>query len=206
MVIFDALSKKYCGHSHVNSEKEVSEKTSDNQNDLSAIETKSGEVDIKRASFKLALGLILHHFPEGIATMIALYYEFELGVLVALALSLHDIPAGISIACTVYCTTQSYMKVFWVCLVAFLAYPLGAVVGIAIIESNGDSELLNAILFGIICGILLFISFCEVTPTMIDITNNNPKIRNYTLISIFIGLLFMEVGGIILAFIDFHAH
>ena len=60
----------------------------------------------------MAIGLIIHHFPEGIATLIALYYEFELGILVALGLSLHDVPSGISIACTVYCTTQSYIKVF----------------------------------------------------------------------------------------------
>ena len=226
MVLFEYLSHKYSGHKHEkkgenesNLTKEMEEiqaislnhnvdeeeqKVESNENSEGT--PYSNQESIKQTSIKMATALVLHHFPEGIATLVSLYYEFELGVLVALALALHDVPSGISIATTIYCTTQSSMNVFWACLVAFLSYPLGAVVGIIIIKSNGESDLLNAILFGIICGILLFIAFCEVAATMFDITNDNKKIRNYALVSIFIGLLFMEGSAIILAFIDFHAH
>ena len=94
--------------------------------------------------------MVLHHLPEGIATYVALIYEFQFGILVALALSLHDIPCGISMSTTIFCSTGSYVKPFVVCLIAAIAYPFGALIGYIIMEQNEDSELINGILFGII--------------------------------------------------------
>lgn len=128
---------------------------------------KAQDMSLKQLSYNIAIALILHHFPQGIATYVALVYEFEFGVLVALASALHVIPCGISISSTIYCATKSYVQPFALCLIAALAYPVGAVFGFIIVEQNEDSELVNALLFGMISGVMIYIVLVQVMYSVI---------------------------------------
>ena len=234
MFIFGKLGKKYgFGHDHEhdfdyqqqnnrygstelahcgtnNETGQTSDNRLDNKpdNDKKTDHNNGESISMKQISFNMAVALILHHFPEGIATYVALVYEFEFGILVALALSIHDIPCGISIGSTVYCATQSYVKPFIYCLIAALAYPLGALVGYIIIEQNEDSELLNGILFGIVSGIMIYIVLIEILPSSIQQIErlNDNKIRIYSYCALFVGLLVMEISVILLAATGFHSH
>merc|ERR1719471_2208610 len=91
----------------------TSEKPSDNQEhrDISSTSASFDDMaqpkNLSRLSYSIAFALVLHHLPEGIATFISLYYDFEFGLLVAFALAIHDIPSGICIAVPTYCATGS---------------------------------------------------------------------------------------------------
>ena len=170
-------------------------------------ETADG-VGMKYLSYKIAFALVLHHLPEGIATYTALVNEFEFGVLIALALSLHDIPSGISIGTTIYCATGSIVQPFILCLIAALAYPLGAAIGYIIMEQHGDSELLNGILFGLVSGLMIHIVFLELLPTAITAVNRceDKKVRKWSFMAMFAGMILMEISMILLALTGGHGH
>eukprot|EP01084_Bolivina_argentea_P025213 46892_1 len=220
MIIFEKFSE-LLGHTHEQDfnfeaqdhygSTELTEPTkhltkSENTIDSTAIKS-TMELNMQQLSYKIAIALVLHHLPEGTATYVALVYEFKFGILVALALSIHDIPVGISMGTTIYCATGSYIKPFIACLIAAIAYPIGAAIGVIIIEFNQDSELLNGICFGLVSGIMIYIVLIQVIPvanTQIDALNDK-KIRFYSYISLFVGLLFMEISVILLALTGFEA-
>ena len=54
--------------------------------------------DLYKLGILNMLALILHNFPEGIATFMSSYQDIELGLKLSLAIALHNIPEGISIA------------------------------------------------------------------------------------------------------------
>lgn len=177
--------------------------------------TTGGDVDadVSRVSYAVAFALILHHFPEGIATFISLYYDFEFGVLVAFALAIHDIPAGVCIAVTTYVATGSRRKPLLLCLIAALAYPLGALVGLLVIETAEQStvDAFVGALFGVTGGIMLYIAFVELLPSAIMSAKDaakkgHKKVYGYSLAAIFVGFLVMDVSSIILAVTGGHSH
>ena len=87
--------------------------TNTKQQKHSSLEGKADHptVDMKRLSCNIAIAIILHHFPEGIATYVALVYEFEFGVLVAFALAIHDIPCGMALASTVCFRLSMFLNI-----------------------------------------------------------------------------------------------
>eukprot|EP01083_Nonionella_stella_P273618 928284_1 len=105
-------------------------------------------------SYSVAFALILHHFPEGIATFVSLYHDLEFGVLVAFALALHDIPSGICISVPMYLSSGSKTKPFILCFIAAIVYPIGAFIGWFVIENSSEQflDIFIAILFGVTGG------------------------------------------------------
>ena len=53
--------------------------------------------DLYKLGILNMLALILHNFPEGIATFMSSYKDIELGLKLGLAIAFHNIPEGISI-------------------------------------------------------------------------------------------------------------
>merc|ERR1711879_404617 len=125
--------------------------------------------NLSHLSYTIAAALILHHLPEGIATFISLYYDFEFGILVAFALVIHDVPSGVCIAVPTYCATGSMVKPFLLCLAAAAAYPIGGLIGWLVVEVASDAFIDSFIgaLFGVTGGIMLYIAFVELLPTAI---------------------------------------
>ena len=117
--------------------------------------------NLSHLSYTIAFALILHHLPEGIATFISLYYDFEFGLLVAFALyvqhmyptlnlctpislvlfgrCVHDIPSGVCIAVPTYCATGSVKTPFLLCLAAAAAYPIGGFIGWLVVETASEA-------------------------------------------------------------------
>ena len=59
--------------------------------------------DIFRSWLKIStIALMIHNFPEGIATFVSGYQDTTLGITVTLAIALHNIPEGIAIAMPIY--------------------------------------------------------------------------------------------------------
>eukprot|EP00483_Globobulimina_turgida_P002689 UN02694 len=164
-------------------------------------------------SYSVAFALILHHFPEGIATFVSLYHDLEFGILVAFALALHDIPAGICIAVPTYLSTGSKTKPFILCFFAAITYPIGALVGWLIIENSTEEvvDIFVATLFAIIGGVMLYVSFVELLPTSIiaanRLTSADGKNRmSVSITLLFVGFLVMAISNISLKSVGGHSH
>ena len=96
--------------------------------------------DLYRVGFVSMIAIMLHNFPEGIATFVSGYQSTTLGIYIAMAIALHNIPEGISIAKPVG---------------AFLAF---------LFLTPFINEIILAVIFALVAGIMLYIAFQELIP------------------------------------------
>lgn len=123
----------------------------------------SGKAGIKRSAFLFALAIAIHNFPEGIATIAAAFDNMEIATAVALAVAIHNIPEGIAVALPLLYGTGNRRKAFGYAVLSGLAEPLGALVGMLVLMPFIGPSML-AILFALVAGIMIYISFDELLP------------------------------------------
>ncbi|MDZ5035404.1 ZIP family metal transporter, partial [Clostridium perfringens] len=117
-----------------------------------------------RVGFVSMIALMIHNFPEGIATFVSGYENTTLGISIALAIALHNIPEGISVAMPIYYSTKSKYKAFKYTLFSGLAEPIGALLAFLFLRPY-INEIILAIIFAMVSGIMLYISFAELIPS-----------------------------------------
>lgn len=111
-----------------------------------------------------ALAIAAHNFPEGLATFAAALDDPRVGVTIAIAIAIHNIPEGIAVAVPVFYATGSRKKAFAWSFLSGLAEPVGAAIGYAVLMPYfGDA--VRGVLFGVIAGIMVFVSLDELLPT-----------------------------------------
>ena len=110
------------------------------------------------------LAIIIHNIPEGIATFIATNSNVFLGFSLALAIALHNIPEGISISVPIYYATGNKKKALLYTLISALSEPIGAILAYLFLSKFINNTILG-LLFSLIAGIMLQISFCELLPS-----------------------------------------
>ena len=118
---------------------------------------------LHRMGIFTALAITIHNFPEGLATFIAALQEPALGIAIAVAIALHNIPEGIAVSVPIYFATGSKKKAFIYSFLSGLAEPLGAIVGYLILMPF-LSETLFGVVFAMVGGIMVYISFDELLP------------------------------------------
>lgn len=119
---------------------------------------------LKRTGIITAIAISVHNFPEGFATFVASLDEFKIGIAIAVAIAIHNIPEGMAVSLPIYHATGNRKKAFLYALFSGLAEPLGAVVGFFLIAPLlGDLTL--GITFGVVAGIMIFISLDELLPS-----------------------------------------
>jgi ZIP family zinc transporter len=118
------------------------------------------ETSMLRTSSLVALGLILHDFPEGIAMANAYIESPSLGVLVSLAIALHNIPEEFAMAVPAVASRRPAMLVA-VALVSAMAEPAGALVGLVVVRLE---PALNAFFMAVAAGAMIFVSVHELLP------------------------------------------
>ena len=72
------------------------------------------------------IALLIHNFPEGIATFMSSYKDISLGINLCIAIMMHNIPEGISIAVPIYYSTGSRIRGVGYSLLSGFAEPVGA--------------------------------------------------------------------------------
>jgi zinc transporter ZupT len=100
-----------------------------------------------------------------------LYRDPSVGVAIAIAIALHNIPEGISVSVPIFYATGNRKKAFTYSFLSGLAEPVGA--GIAYLalrvmvggESGGIPSQVMGILFGVVAGIMVYISLDQLLPT-----------------------------------------
>lgn len=58
------------------------------------IDKKNNSVDLYKLGILNMIVLILHNFPEGVATFLSSYHNYDLGIKLTFAIMLHNIPEG----------------------------------------------------------------------------------------------------------------
>ena len=139
-----------------------------------------------------AFAIAIHNFPEGIAVFAAGMTDMEIALPVAVAIAIHNIPEGIAVSVPIYYATGNRKKAFWLSVLSGLAEPLGAVLAFLLLMPFLN-DMLMAIIFGIIAGIMVFISLDELLPTAREYGEHHLSI--YGLI---LGMLLMASTLIIL--------
>lgn len=109
------------------------------------------------------LALMLHNFPEGIATFLSAYQDMDLGLKLGIAIMLHNIPEGISIAVPIYYSTGSKKQAITKSFVSGLAEPLGAILAFLLFKNFITDTFISIILL-LVAGIMITISIEEIFP------------------------------------------
>ena len=118
---------------------------------------------LSRVGIFAAIAIAIHNFPEGFATFVMALEDMNTGIAIAFAIAIHNIPEGLAVALPIYYATQSRKKAFFYASASGLTEPIGAVIGYMLLAPlMGDLTL--GITFGIVAGIMVYISFDELLP------------------------------------------
>ena len=138
------------------------------------------------------LALMIHNFPEGIATFIGSIKDTSLGLKLAVAIMLHNIPEGISISVPIYYSTNSKKKAVLYTLLSGLAEPLGAILTYLILNKYVTDLMLNITLL-LVAGIMITLSIQEMLPKALNYHKNK-----YIYIGLFVGILLIVINHFII--------
>jgi len=140
-----------------------------------------------------ALAIGIHNFPEGIATFAAALNDPSLGVAIAIAVAIHNIPEGIAVSVPIYYATKSRKKAFWLSFSSGLAEPIGAIVAyLLLMPFLAQSAMIMGVVFGIVAGIMVFISIDELLPAAREYGEHHLSIYGLVM-----GMMVMAVSLII---------
>lgn len=135
-------------------------------NDLRPLkhDKKISNIMLKRTAVITAIAIGIHNFPEGFATFVSALDDFKIGVMIAIAIAIHNIPEGMAISLPLYHATGDRKKSFLYALSSGLAEPIGALLGFFLFAPLlGDLTL--GVTFGVVAGIMVFISLDELLPS-----------------------------------------
>lgn len=116
-----------------------------------------------RVGIMTALAIGIHNFPEGLATFVSAIDDPSLGLAIAIAIAIHNIPEGIAVSVPVYYATNDRKKAFLYSFLSGLAEPIGAVIGYLLLMPFMNEFVMGAV-FGVVAGIMVFISIDELLP------------------------------------------
>ena len=119
--------------------------------------------DLYKLGILNMLALIIHNFPEGIATFMSSYKDFNLGLKLALAISFHNIPEGISIAVPIYYATNSKKQALLKTFLSGIAEPIGAIIAYIFLSKYITSSLISIILI-LVGGIMITLAIEVILP------------------------------------------
>jgi ZIP family zinc transporter len=84
-------------------------------------------------------------------------------VTLAIAIAIHNIPEGLAVAAPVYSATKNRKKAVGWATVSGLAEPVGALFAAVMVSFFVPRELFG-LLFGLVAGMMVFLSFDELLP------------------------------------------
>ena len=118
---------------------------------------------LKRTGLMVALAIVIHNFPEGLATFTAALVDIDVALPIMFAIAIHNIPEGIAVSIPIYHATGNKKKAFYLSFLSGMAEPLGALLGYLFLQSIWTPTL-NALILAFISGIMIYISYDELLP------------------------------------------
>jgi ZIP family zinc transporter len=149
---------------------------------------------LQMAAFS-GIAIALHNFPEGLATFVAAYHDPSFGPTMAFAIAIHNIPEGLAVAAPILKATGSKKKAFLWAFLSGVSEPLGALLGWVVLREL-IGPITFAVLFGIIGGVMIHISFKKLIPTAMKYDPEN----KYVSYSFFAGMAVMALSLVAFAY------
>ena len=143
---------------------------------------------LEKLGIMTAASIAIHNLPEGLAIFTAGLRDITIAIPLGIAVILHNIPLSIAISVPIYFSTKSKKKAFLYSSIVGLFQPLGAIVGYMLFSSFFNDTLFG-ILFGVISGIMIFVSFDELIPT-----SRQYKDHHYSVYGTILGMFVMAVS------------
>jgi len=119
--------------------------------------------DLYKLGILNMFALILHNFPEGIATFMSSYTNISLGIKLAIAIAFHNIPEGISIAVPIYYATGSKKEALLKTFLSGIAEPIGALIAYIFLSKYITNTLISLILI-LVGGIMITLAIEGILP------------------------------------------
>lgn len=138
------------------------------------------------------IAIMLHNFPEGVVTFMAGYHNIALGISVAVAIAFHNIPEGIAVSIPIYYGTGNRKKAFLYSVLSGLTEPLGAILAYFVLAPFLN-DFMMGIIFALISGIMLYISFDELLPASHKYGHHGTAV-----LGVLAGVCFMAIGLILI--------
>ena len=121
--------------------------------------------------------------------------QYFLEAIPMLCIALHNIPEGIAVASPVFFATGVRWKAFLWTFISALAEPFGAVIAWLVV-GDGLNPHVEGIMFGIVAGMMVTISFKELIPNAIKYHSKGPTV----ILSILSGMGIMALSLILFAY------
>ena len=147
--------------------------------------------DLYRVGLLSMIALMVHNFPEGIATFMASYNDLSTGISLGIAIMLHNIPEGISIAVPVYYATNKRSRGLMLSLISGLAEPLGAILAYVLLKDYINETLVSVVLM-FVAGIMTTLAINEMIPEVNKYNN-----KRLSIIGMIIGAILVLVNLIL---------
>lgn len=113
------------------------------------------------------ISLMLHNFPEGIATFLSSMINIKLGLSLTIGIMLHNIPEGICIALPLYQATKSKAKVMLSCFLVSITEPLGGIIAYLFLRNHINNFTISIILL-FVSGIMITLSINNIYKEVIN--------------------------------------
>ena len=114
-----------------------------------------------KVAILMALGLMMHNFPEGIIMGFGFVKGSGLGIKMSILISIHDIPEGIAMAAPLIAAGKNRLKILWYSFLVAFPTVIGAWIGI-LMNSISSAFLGYSIAFA--SGIMLYVAFGQMLP------------------------------------------
>lgn len=119
--------------------------------------------NLYRVGILSMIALMVHNFPEGIATFMTAYSDVSMGISLGIAIMLHNIPEGISISVPIYYSTGSKGRGLLYSFLSGLAEPLGALLAFIILKRFISAVTISMVLI-LVAGIMITLAIEEMLP------------------------------------------
>lgn len=134
------------------------------------------------------IALMIHNFPEGIATFITSYNDISMGINLGFAIMLHNIPEGISISLPIYYSTGNKLKGLLYTFISGLAEPMGAITAYILLKPFINNIMISIVLI-LVAGIMITLSIEELLP---EVNSYNKK--KESIIGLVLGFIIIIVN------------
>lgn len=138
------------------------------------------------------IALMLHNFPEGIATFIGSISSPSLGIKLSLSIMFHNIPEGISIAVPIYYATKSKRKAIFNTFLSGIAEPFGAVLAYLFLKDFITDTMISIVLL-FVAGLMISLSINEMLPKALSYKNNK-----YIYYGLFLGIILVLINHLLI--------
>ncbi len=144
--------------------------------------------DLYKLGILNMIALILHNFPEGIATFMSTYKDFNLGLKLTVAIAMHNIPEGIAIAVPIYYATKSKGEALLKTLLSGIAEPIGAIIAFIFLSKYISNTLISLILI-LVGGIMITLAIEVIYPKV-----QKYNIKSMTILGIFLAICLLSIS------------